>query len=247
MNPPLSPNQDRAGGGLIKRLALGDLHGRDSWKRYVDEEYTEFYILGDYFDSYDLSFSAQQSNFKALCGAARKNPRIKLCLGNHDYHYLKNIPPGEQYSGFQEKHHPAIQKILEENIDLLKIVYLTRDNYLISHAGITCTFMQRLKVAGVAKVEDINQAFLRDRRLFRFYGQDPFGNDVTQGPLWVRPDALVRDAVPGYIQIVGHTEKKDITRYAATNVPGEPRASPSGRTESFIFIDTGDKETILRF
>ncbi|MDR2798146.1 MAG: hypothetical protein LBB80_07360, partial [Treponema sp.] len=85
------------------RLAIGDIHGRDFWKPCIEEDFTECYFVGDYFDSFDLPFFKQYRNFKEICKRAREDKRIKLCLGNHDYHYLGNIF-GQRYSGYQEKH-----------------------------------------------------------------------------------------------------------------------------------------------
>jgi hypothetical protein len=35
---------------------------------------------------------------------------------------------------------------------------------------------------------------------------DSYGDNIWQGPLWVRPDSLDADKIYGYIQVVGHTE-----------------------------------------
>ncbi|MDR2144145.1 MAG: metallophosphoesterase, partial [Treponema sp.] len=123
------------------RLAIGDVHGRPFWKHYLDEDYSAFYFTGDYFDSHDPSagFQQQYKNFIEICAAARSDSRIRLCLGNHDYHYLKGVD-NEQYSGFQARHSGKISKALEQNIDLLKIVQADGD-YLISHAGVTNYFL----------------------------------------------------------------------------------------------------------
>jgi hypothetical protein len=37
------------------------------------------------------------------------------------------------------------------------------------------------------------------------------GNDVTQPPIWVRPQSLVKDMVDGITCIVGHTQVKELT------------------------------------
>ncbi|MDR3304316.1 MAG: metallophosphoesterase [Treponema sp.] len=215
------------------RLAIGDIHGKPFWKDYLDEDFTEFYLLGDYFDSYGLSFSQEYVNFERIIEAARFDSRLKLCLGNHDYHYLKEIPDNDRYSRFQSRHHAAIQEILEESMDLLSVVYLTPDNFLISHAGISRTFSRLLGLDGV---EGCNRVFTRDRSLFSFNGLDSFGNDVTQGPFWIRPAALEADALPGYTHIVGHTPHKCITSNIADDM----------KTRC-VYIDTGNSKSVYRF
>ncbi|MDR2247366.1 MAG: metallophosphoesterase [Treponema sp.] len=220
------------------RLAIGDVHGRDFWKHYIHEDFTEFYFVGDYFDSFNRPFSRQYRNFKEICTWAGEDGRIKLCLGNHDYHYLKKVT-GQQYSGYQPAHHREICRILEENIDLLKVVYVTADNYLISHAGVSAWFMKRMKKAGYTAVEDINRAFAKDRAILSFNGHNPFGDDITQSPIWIRPASLEKQPARGYRQIVGHTPSGSIK---TVTLPDARRA-----TTAITYIDTGDRESIYRF
>jgi hypothetical protein len=219
------------------RLAIGDVHGRTFWKKYLDEDFTEFYFTGDYFDSFNVPFARQAGNFRELCETARADPRIKLCLGNHDYHYLSNISV-QQYSGFQHKNYFYINELLEQNIDLLKVVYATPDKYLISHAGLSRTFMEKMKRIGAGHVEGINEAFAGDRDILNFDGYDIYGDDVTQSPIWIRPRSLESDPVAGYCQIVGHTPGSAIRETVVKQ----------GRAEiKLIYIDTGDVESVYRF
>jgi hypothetical protein len=216
------------------RLAIGDIHGRTCWKNYLDEDFTEFYVTGDYFDSFDVPFLRQLKNFRELCETARADPRIKLCLGNHDYHYLGGIKI-QQYSGFQDRNKEYIYQILEENMDLLNIVYLTPDRYLISHAGVSNTFLKKI---GIANVEGINEAFAKDRDILTFDGRDIYGDDITQSPIWIRPRSLERDPLAGYRQIVGHTPGKALRKSTVKRRQGEIE---------IIYIDTGDIESVYRF
>jgi hypothetical protein len=220
------------------RLAIGDVHGRDFWKYYIKEDFTEFYFVGDYFDSFDLPFIRQYRNFRELCERAREDRRIKLCLGNHDYHYLGKVT-GQQYSGYQDKHCYEIYQILEQNIDLLKVVYVTEDNYIISHAGVSEWFMKRMKKAGYTTVEDINTAFAGDRNILNFNGRNPFGDDVTQSPIWIRPDSLEKQPVAGYNQIVGHTPVGAIKTVTLRD--------KKRKAITITYIDTHDTESIYRF
>jgi hypothetical protein len=224
--------------GERMRLAIGDPHGRSFWKHYLDEKFSEFYIIGDYFDSFDISFARQYRNFRELCELARQDSRIKLCLGNHDYQYLGNVT-GQLYSGYQEKHFFEIYSILEKNIDLLKVVYVTHDNYIISHAGVSSWFMNSMYTAGAKNVEGINEVFARDRNILNFNGKNPYGDDITQSPIWIRPSSLEKQPLPGYNQIVGHTENYEITE---VSLPDNEKG-----TIKIAYIDTGDRESIYRF
>ncbi|MDR2181759.1 MAG: metallophosphoesterase [Treponema sp.] len=214
------------------RLAIGDIHGRAFWKHYLDREAGEYYFLGDYFDSFDIPFEKQYGNFIDICETARKDPRIKLCLGNHDYHYLSGVKY-QCYSGFQDRHCARINQALEENIDLMAIVRKSGGNFLISHAGVTNRFLKTLKLDDP---EEINLAFTRDRNILNFNGENIFGDDVTQSPIWIRPRSLRKDAVSGYHQIVGHTPVREI--HETTTLDGKNR---------LIFIDTHDTESVFEF
>jgi hypothetical protein len=217
------------------RLAIGDLHGRDYWERVLDEDFEECYFTGDYFDSFDIPFERQYRNFGRLCAAARGDSRLRLCLGNHDYHYMRGVT-GQRYSGFQKKNRAGIACILEMNIDLLKVLYVTHDNYIISHAGLSRTFMDKMKKAGVKTIEGINGAFLDERNILNFDGRDIYGDDPAQSPIWIRPGSLFADAVPGYSQIVGHTEARAIREMRLPGAAGK-----------LVFIDTGDTGAVYRF
>ena len=215
----------------VLRYAIGDVHGRPFWRSYINGKYSEFYFIGDYFDSPDISFAKQYVNFEAICSTARTNRRVKLCLGNHDYQYLRGVH-GQRYSGFQEQHCKEISDILEDNIDLLKIVYVTKDNYILSHAGITSCFLSSI---GGAAPEDINSAFAKNRNILNFNGENVYGDDITQSPLWVRPGSLQDDPLPGYNQIVGHTPVEKIIEIQLRD------------ENKLALIDTGDIKTIYRF
>ena len=215
----------------IFRYAIGDVHGRTFWKSYINKEYSEFYFTGDYFDSFNLSFSRQFANFVEICKEARANSRIKLCLGNHDYHYLDGVH-NQFYSGFQDHNYKKIRAVLEENLDLIRIVYVTEDKYIISHAGVTSWFLKSIE--GTSP-EDINSAFVKNRNVLSFNGRNIYGDDITQSPIWVRPGSLERDHVSGYSQIVGHTPVRKITEFTLND------------GDKLVLIDTHDTESIYRF
>jgi hypothetical protein len=214
------------------RLAIGDIHGRTFWKNYLDKDFSEYYILGDYFDSFDVPFLRQMLNFSDIIAAAKKDTRIKLCLGNHDFQYLLNNGY-ERYSGFQCEHAFEIQAILLSSIDLLQIVYETSGKIIISHAGLSKTFMNN---NGFARPLEINASFRDSLDFLRFNGTEPHGDNMTQGPLWIRPRSLVKDALNGYSQIVGHTPVSEIT---TREIPQTPYA--------ITLIDTEDTEAVYYF
>jgi len=215
----------------LPRYAIGDIHGRSFWKSYIKNEFRNFYFTGDYFDSFDIPFAVQYSNFTEICKEARADSRIKMCLGNHDYHYLRGVRD-QVYSGFQDLNWNKIGAVLEENIDLMQIVYVTEDNFIISHAGVTSWF---LKSIGGTKPEDINSAFIKDRNILQFNGYDMYGNDITQSPIWVRPGSLEQDHLPGYSQIVGHTPVRKISEFSFRD------------GKKLVLIDTNNIKSVYQF
>ena len=65
---------------------IGDIHGRDAWKRLVDESCINIFV-GDYFDPYDrIHFMDLQYNFMEIIEYKKKHPEnVVLLYGNHDY------------------------------------------------------------------------------------------------------------------------------------------------------------------
>ncbi len=189
----------------MKIIVIGDTHGREDWKKIIQDnpEFDMIVFLGDYFDSRDdISATAQIHNFENIVAFKRANHyKCTLLIGNHDFHYLRGI--SERYSGFQELHHWDIQIALEENMSHLQMCYKWED-YIFTHAGISKTW---LKSTGYEEgdVEDfVNTLFINKRRLFTFSGNDPYGDDVTQSPIWIRTKSLSKDAIEG-IHVIGHT------------------------------------------
>jgi hypothetical protein len=225
------------------RLAIGDIHGRTFWKNYLDKDFSEYYILGDYFDSFDVPFAQQMRNFADIVQAAEKDRRIKLCLGNHDYHYLVNNQY-EQYSGFQDSHAIDIQEALLNAGGLLNIVYETNDKIILSHAGFSRTFMTQNDFVSPTETNTRFKELLElgpqladmPETFLSFNGSELHGDDITQGPLWIRPASLARNAIAGFSQIVGHTPVRHIT-----TIP-----LPKSQC-SITLIDTHDCESVYWF
>jgi hypothetical protein len=62
--------------------------------------------------------------------------------------------------------------------------------------------------------DSVNELFRNDITKFKFTmgDNDSYGgNDITQTPIWVRPQSLVKDMVDDIICIVGHTQVKGVT------------------------------------
>lgn len=199
----------------MKLAAFGDTHGRDTWKTFVKEldDADKIIFIGDYFDSITISFIEQLHNFKEILDFKRNDPdRVILLMGNHDLHYLPEfISIGEYYSGYQGTAWADIQSHLLPAINNHEIqMAYSYDKYLFTHAGVTNTWCKEWGI-DTTRIEDhINELFYQNPRCFGFNGYDTYGDDITQGPCWVRPDSLRADRLKNYIHVVGHTKFKRV-------------------------------------
>lgn len=205
---------------------IGDIHGRDAWKRLVDEDCINIFV-GDYFDPYDkIHFMDLQYNFMEIIEFKKKHPeKVVLLYGNHDYEYLPGV--FEESNRFDNKNAQTISWLLMKTIDLFEgVAYAIGEDYLVSHAGITRDW----KDTYLSKVDDIkpsriaaaiNDLWNKDKKSFSFstncYGNDWYGEDPRHSPIWVRPESLcLHNLYRGtdIKQIVGHTKVKEIAEVA---------------------------------
>jgi len=190
---------------------LGDIHGRTIWKEIINKnpQVTKWVFMGDYFDTHDDVTPEQQiNNFIDIVAYKRANmDKVVLLIGNHDFHYMGFI--NETYSGYQYSAAPRIRELLKEALDdnLLQMCY-KNDIYLFTHAGVTKTWAKNNNIDINDLENSINETFKTKPRAFGFTMGDNFsqtGNDITQPPIWVRPQALLSDAIEDIVYIVGHT------------------------------------------
>ena len=98
------------------------------------------------------------------------------------------------------------------NDQLLNVVYQYQD-YIISHAGLTKTWFNsnNLDINNIA--DSVNELFKYKPNKFSFHmggNLSNTGDDITQGPFWVRPQSLNRDCLDNYKFVVGHTSVEEI-------------------------------------
>lgn len=199
----------------MRLIAIGDTHGRDTWKEIVkkEPEANVFVFMGDYFDSKDnINAEIQKVNFQDIIDFAIFNPNVILLFGNHDYHYLPGV--NENYSGYQKWQKTDIGELLAKAIkdELVRMCYVN-DGYMFTHAGVTKTWCEANEVVNDRVEYHINQLFKFKPQAFRFKSgknHSAYGDDITQSPIWVRPKSLLEDGIPDYIHVVGHTVKDHI-------------------------------------
>jgi len=197
----------------MKHIIIGDTHGKDTWKSLIDLEYDKLVFLGDYFDSFTIPSIIQLQNFNDIIEFKRENPdRVELLIGNHDYHYFPGVR--EDYSGYQPSMRVDFEKALYDayNDELLNVVYQYQD-YIISHAGITKNWFNNYELDIDNIAYSVNELFKYKPNSFSFQMGRNFsntGDDITQGPLWVRPRSLYSNMLDNYKFIVGHTSVEKI-------------------------------------
>lgn len=232
---------------MKKLICIGDIHGRDVWKRILEKEgeYDRVVFLGDYFDSFYVPGLDQLHNFREICEV----PNSVLLLGNHDYHYLPEV--GDQgFSGYQSTMATSISYELNLNRDKLQMAYQFGE-FVFTHAGISSVFMDIVFGLGEWNesnmVELLNEQFKYKPRTFDFAKYmdphrlvSPAGNNVEQSPIWIRPKALMKanyDVLrKKVIQVVGHTGQSKV------DVNGN---STGGRYYFMDVLDTSQEYMVI--
>ena len=195
---------------MANLIAIGDIHGRDVWKQIcATEQVDQVVFVGDYFDTHEsISPRKQKKNFKELVEFKKRHlHKVILLVGNHDFHYLGYT--GQQYSGYQPACANEFSGILKTAIDegLMQMCY-TQSNVAFTHAGITNTWAEASQIDLENLETSVNELFNTKPSAFEFTAgnrKDATGDDISQTPIWVRPNSLQKDAIEGYVQVVGHT------------------------------------------
>ena len=205
-------------------LVIGDIHGRNNWKRMVEAhpDTGRVIFIGDYFDSFDISATEQLYNFNEIIRFKEESDKeVIMLIGNHDHHYLDI---GETYSGYQPAMQWDFNDVLKKNMHHLQIAH-RQGEYVFSHAGISPVWMDNTFYTVLNEswtketmIDQLNDLYKARPALFNFshLGWDPSGDSVEQGPIWIRPRSLMKSnkADGGlkkrFIQVVGHTQVDDI-------------------------------------
>ena len=193
----------------MRILVIGDIHGHNDWEKIVlKEDWDKVIFLGDYFDTYDdISGKAQCINFKVILQLKKSHSdKVELLYGNHDHSYLNK----EKCSGYSSENQVIYEELLKEAMDkrYLNPIYVY-DDIIFSHAGVSSYWLK--EVAKLNKPEDISFDTV-PLDLFDFNtitGHNPYGNTISQSPIWIRPYSLYQNPIEGYRQIVGHTHIRE--------------------------------------
>ena len=206
----------------MKIIAIGDIHGRDAWKKIDVDAFDKVVFIGDFVDSRIISGYEIIQNFKAIIDLKMSMPeKVVLLLGNHDIHYL--FYPDFPQNGLMKKSQKELTELFVTNKDLFQVAYQVK-NFLFTHAGISKTWYgENLKYFGsntISLGNILNDMYLDEeaREVLFKAGRLRGGSDSCGGILWADKSETDDDYLFGYHQIVGHTKVPEIERYEWANL-----------------------------
>ena len=202
----------------MKIVVIADIHGRDLWKKQVEEEADLYIFLGDYFDSFNIPHEIQISNFLDIKKFYEDNKdKVVLLAGNHCLSYITSscACSGFNYTFYHTINHILKPMYLNGDLKACKVI----NNYLFVHAGVSKTWCDLYDIDLDNLEESINDLFKREIFAFCFqhsyfntirgmnykYRSDSYGENFWQSPFWIRPNSLLESKIDNYIQVVGHT------------------------------------------
>lgn len=197
----------------MKIVFIGDIHGRDVWKKIIEKEVFDLVIFaGDYVSTHEeITGEKQIENLKEILTYKEENPnKVILLRGNHDLQHLGYS--WAECSGFFYKVQDwlSFPENKERFLQDTQWVYIYK-NIIFSHAGISNTWFESLKIKDLNKINEMLPS-----PIFGFTPgslSDFSGTSITQPCVWIRPSALLRDLLPKYTQVIGHTTMNTIVCY----------------------------------
>ena len=201
----------------MKIIAIGDIHGRDTWKKVDIDAFDKVVFIGDYVDSRILSAPIIIHNFKEIIAFKKALPdKVVLLLGNHDIQYL--FYPDFPNGGLMENSQKELTELFVSNRDLFQMAYQVK-NYLFTHAGVSCNwYNEHVKYfeSNPTAVGDVLNAMYFDHKEYDALFEASHlrsGSDRFGGIVWADKLETQNDFLAGYHQIVGHTKVPKIERH----------------------------------
>ena len=228
-------------------LCIGDIHGRNFWKKAVEENMDKvdrIIFLGDYLDPYPWEGITRKeaiSNFQEIIGFKSENrDKVVLFVGNHDLAYIdkKNYIVRSRYDSSNARH---IEEMFRSHRSFFQLAHeelIGDKRYLFTHAGLQIGWYKKhekligeLTVNGMNHLLDIpNGIKALCEASWSRGGWDQFGsivwNDVTDC------GSHVNDELPWDRQVFGHSQQDEHPIITDTHVCLDCR-------KAFILNDDG--------
>lgn len=246
----------------MKVLVIPDIHGSTHWKKnFLDniDEVNKVCLLGDFVDSFNASEKGELAakNFEDIIETTEPyKKKTSICLGNHDIGYIFQYHGDPHISGHQNEMSIRYNDMFVAAKDRLCIA-VKCGKWVLSHAGFTNDWYETTKTgydiifgrhgekvpSGPIRLANWMWKKDKDIRMLNFsdYGWDPSGDDICQGPLWVRPQSLLKDAYYKW-QIVGHTEVKTDKPLWIKKGKNNVIVVDSPSHDKFLIVDTEDDD-----
>lgn len=191
----------------MKVLAIGDIHGRNVWKKMDFENYDAVVFVGDYLDSREnLLDKVILKNLDELIQLQGSYKHVHFLIGNHDLQY-NDIQFNCSVSGYRESYSTRARKLLKKLNWKFAVEF---DNVLYTHAGLLRKFYDLFSVSNSNIAESINIFGNENKELFLYSISSKRGGSAEAGsPVWCDYDELLEEENPILInQVFGHTATK---------------------------------------
>jgi hypothetical protein len=197
----------------MKICVIGDEHSRGIWREITEthKDSDMFIFLGDYCDPYkSVTNEDIIGNLEDIISFKKSNlNRVILLLGNHDLHYFTSKIV--RSTRFDYTIADKLEKLFIDNLNLFQNAFQI-NYYIFTHAGIGKEwFLERFK-GDLSKniASQLNYPEKSQGNTLYDIGYNRGGNNMYGGIFWADYDEFENNLLPGYIQIVGHNQVRDI-------------------------------------
>lgn len=201
-------------------LIIPDVHGRDFWKKAVEETPCERIVfLGDYVDPYEREgITPEQALgvFFEVLDLKKTNPKkVVLLLGNHDMHYLselfREMACGSRYD---EDLSGIIFNLLNAQKKRFRLAHeevVAGKRYLFTHAGVNALWYERHReTIKELTAKNLNHLMATKKGVTALadIGKIRGGYLPSGSMLWADSDEmLLSEPFPDVYQIFGHSQR----------------------------------------
>ncbi|XDD44713.1 metallophosphoesterase (plasmid) [Leptospira sp. WS60.C2] len=190
----------------MKILSIGDIHGRNIWKKINFAEYDKVIFLGDYLDAHRLSNLEILNNLEELVNLGNTYSNVVFLIGNHDLQYTH-----EDFAFLVSGYRESYQKEAAELLTQLNWQFAVEfDDVLYTHAGLLKKFYKTIAHNDKKISEAINKAGFTDPLNF-LTTVHPMrgGNFEASSPIWCDfRELLLEQESMSINQVFGHSARE---------------------------------------